>query len=81
VLDLVGALLVEVLADPVGSAALGLGEGGEPGEQVVDLPAVVRAEGEGRDVGEIAQVRGGAARPPDAVRCQERDGAGTPWSR
>jgi hypothetical protein len=22
-----------------------------------------------------------AARPPDAVRCHERDGAGTPWSR
>ena len=25
--------------------------------------------------------RRGAARPADAVRCQERDGAGTPWSR
>jgi len=22
-----------------------------------------------------------ASGPPDAVRCQERDGAGTPWSR
>ena len=23
----------------------------------------------------------GRRQPPDAVRCQERDGAGTPWSR
>jgi hypothetical protein len=58
VLDLVGSLLVEVLTDPVGLAASGLGEGGEPGEQVVDLAPVVRAEREGRDIGKIALVGG-----------------------
>jgi hypothetical protein len=58
VLDLVGSLLVEVLADPIRPLAPGLGEGGEPGEQVVDLPTIVRAEREGRDVGEIARVGG-----------------------
>jgi hypothetical protein len=49
-------LLVEVLADPVGAAALGLDEGGEPCEQIVDLSAVVRAEGESRDVCEVKGV-------------------------
>jgi hypothetical protein len=56
VLDLVGPLLVEVLADPIGSAGLDLDEGGEPREQVVDLPTIVRAEPESRDIGEVKRI-------------------------
>jgi hypothetical protein len=73
VLDLVGSLLVKVLADPVRPLTRGLGEGGEPGEQVMDLPAIVRAEREGGDVGEIARIGCQAAlsRPVTASRSPE----------
>ena len=56
VLDLVGPLLVEVFADAVGPIAFGFDEGSEPGEQVVDLQAVIPAEAEGPDVSEVARV-------------------------
>jgi hypothetical protein len=42
-----------------------------------------RARAWGQRLTEVtaSQAPPGAARPPDAVGCQQRDGAGTPWSR